>query len=492
MLTISSALRSAFEKKLQERKIARNVENRYLKWLRYYLDFCSKYRHPPDDSASLPMFIQKLQEKKQTRLQQVEAGDAIGLYYDLQHHASAVNSRQQQRRDGSSPHLSTKLDTPFPENSPETLSRNPPSQQQPVTRSHDENIYRKKPTGGRQAAARIQHVKERQPEYSQKNEKGASWEKEYKLLEDEIRLRHYSDKTLRAYRTWMRKFQAYTKSKQPDLLSTDDVKSFLTHLAVEKNVSASSQNQAFNALLFFYRHILAREFGKIDGVVRAKRTRYIPVVLSRDEIDSILCHLDPPFDLIVMLLYGCGLRLFECLELRVQSINFDSGVITVHDGKGKKDRTVPLPQTLAPQLTGHFDWLRTVHRRDLKQKYSGVFLVNALEKKYKNAAKEFCWQWVFPAPKLTRKKKTGEFRRYHLHERTVQKAIAEAVRTAQITKRASAHTFRHSFASHLLKENYDIRTIQELLGHSDVRTTMIYTHTVKSVTLKEAKSPLDF
>ncbi len=290
----------------------------------------------------------------------------------------------------------------------------------------------------------------------------------------------------------MRKFQAFTHSKAAEFLSTDDVKEFLTFLAVTQKVSATTQNQAFNALLFFYRHVLRKEFGKVDGVVRAKRKPYIPVVLSREEIDAVLKYLVPPYDLVVKLIYGCGLRLFECLGLRVHCMNFDAGVLTVHDGKGQKDRTVPLPRTVLPELQAHLESLKDLHQRDLNREYAGVFLVNALERKYKNAAKEFVWQWFFPARQLTRENTTGEYRRYHLHETHVQKAIKQAVNAARICKRASAHTFRHSFASHLLQKNYDIRTIQELLGHSDVRTTMIYTHTIKSQTLKEAKSPLDF
>jgi len=257
-------------------------------------------------------------------------------------------------------------------------------------------------------------------------------------------------------------------------------------------VAATTQNQAFNALLFFYRHVLRKEFGKVDGVVRAKRKPYIPVVLSREEINAVLKRLAPPYDLVVKLLYGCGLRLFECLGLRVHCMNFDAGILTVHDGKGQKDRTVPLPQTILPELRAHLESLKDLHQWDLNRGYAGVFLVNALEQKYKNAAREFIWQWFFPAKQLSKENTTGEYRRYHLHETHVQKAIKQAVSAARICKRASAHTFRHSFASHLLQGNYDIRTIQELLGHSDVRTTMIYTHTVKSVTLKEAQSPLDF
>lgn len=323
-------------------------------------------------------------------------------------------------------------------------------------------------------------------------ERCTSWVSEFQKLHDEIMVRHYSKKTLRTYHGWVVKFQTFTKSKDPKLLSSEDVKEFLTFLAVKKNVSASTQNQAFNALLFLYRHILNKEFGKIDGVVRAKRTTYIPVVLDREEIEKILKNLDQPYDLVVKLLYGCGLRLFECVGLRVQSFDFSAEIITIYDSKGKKDRSVPLPKSIMPEFKKHLEMLKTLHQNDLERGYDGAFLENDIEIKCRNAAKEFLWQWFFPAMKLTKVEKDYEYRRYHLHERNVQIAIQDAVFKSQITKRASAHTFRHSFASHLLQNNFDIRTIQELLGHSDVKTTMIYTHTVKSVSRKEAISPLDF
>ncbi|MBU1055992.1 MAG: phage integrase N-terminal SAM-like domain-containing protein, partial [Proteobacteria bacterium] len=240
---------------------------------------------------------------------------------------------------------------------------------------------------------------------------GASWVKEYTGLENEISVRHYSPKTLRTYKGWVRKFQTFTKSKNPELLSADDVKEFLTSLAVKRKVASSTQNQAFNSLLFFYRHILKKEFGKIDGVVRAKRKPYIPVVLSREEIDSILSLLEKPYALVVKLLYGCGLRLFECLNLRVHCMNFDAGILTVHDGKGQKDRTVPLPETILPELREHLETLKELHKKDIAKKYAGVFLVNALEAKYKNAAKSFTWQWFFPAIQLTYEQKSGKYRR---------------------------------------------------------------------------------
>jgi integron integrase len=312
-----------------------------------------------------------------------------------------------------------------------------------------------------------------------------------KILSNEIKVRHYSPKTFKSYATWVYKLKSFSKSKDPAELSTGDVKAFLTFLAVDQKVSASSQNQAFNALLFFFRHVLRKEFGKIDGVVRAKRKPYIPVVLSRQEIDAITSRLRYPYNLVVQLLYGCGLRLFECLSLRTQNFNFDHEILTIHDGKGKKDRTVPLPRILVPDLKAHLERVKNLHNRDMASGFGGVFMFDAIEKKYKNCAKEFIWQWFFPAKTLTLVPETNEYRRYHLHETHVQKAIKGAVNRAKLCKRATAHAFRHSYASHLLQANFDIRTIQELLGHSDVRTTMIYTHTVQSITLKEARSPLD-
>lgn len=276
------------------------------------------------------------------------------------------------------------------------------------------------------------------------------------------------------------------------MLTPSDVKEFLTFLAVKRKVSASSQNQAFNALLFFFRHVLKKEFGEIKDVPRAKRRPYIPVVLSREEIDTIIAALPSPYDLVVKLLYGCGLRLFEAAKLRLQDFNFDAMVLTVHDGKGQKDRTVPLPERIVSDLKSQLASVVALHAQDLAAGYAGTFLVNLLEHKYKNAARELSWQWFFPAKTLTFVPEEKAYRRYHLHESHIQKAIRAAVVKARLVKRASAHTFRHSFASHLLQANYDIRTIQELLGHGDIRTTMIYTHTIKSTTIKERKSPLDF
>jgi integron integrase len=275
-------------------------------------------------------------------------------------------------------------------------------------------------------------------------------------------------------------------------LDVEDVKKFLNYLAVEKQVPASSQNQAFNGLLFLYRYVLGKEFGAAEGVVRAKQRQNIPVVLSRDEVDRIIWHLPPPYDLVVQLLYGCGLRLFESLKMRVQDFNFSTGLLTVHDGKGKKDRSVPMPIVLFKQMKEQIERVAELNQKDCAAGYAGVFLEGSLDKKYKSAAKELPWQWFFPARTLTFVPEDAEHRRYHLHESHVQKAIRKAARKSVVGKRVTAHTFRHTFASHLLAANYDIRTIQKLLGHSNLQTTMIYTHTVPDTTNKQAMSPLNF
>jgi len=429
MLQVPTKLLEKYQVLLRQNNIPVTVHTGYIKWLRYYLDFCKKYRQAYADSASLHSFLNKLKEKNQTLAQQGQAAEAVKLYY------SGLTSR---------PPLVTPGD----------------------------------------------HVKELYVPYNAGNP-SSSWDKAMTSLCNEIKLRHYSPKTLKSYSLWAEKLRYYTKDKLPEDLVPEDVKGFLTSLAVEKKVAASSQNQAFNALLFFFRHVLKKEFGKMDGVVRAKRKPYIPVVLSRNEINAVIRHLFYPENLVVKLLYGCGLRLGECMKLRVNNLNFDQMILTVHDGKGKKDRTVPLPESIKPELNAQVKKVIAIHREDLETGYAGVFLPGALESKYPNAGKELIWQWFFPARKLTYLPEVNEYRRYHYHDSHVQKAIKKAVGKANLLKRATAHTFRHSFASHLLQANYDIRTIQELLGHSDVRTTMIYTHTIVSRTIKEMKSPLD-
>jgi integron integrase len=427
------------------------------------LDFCSKYQHDATSSGSLDAYLIKLTEKKQPHQQKNLAQKAVRFYQSFM----AQSSPEQ----GSESQTGLKIARTQKGMPPNITEKMPGS-------SKNENVNDGDQTDDKSNI----HVASR----------GCSWAAVYKELEGAIRIRHYSQKTLKSYRGYVRTFQTFTKSPEPRHLNAEHVKAYLTYLAVEKKVSASTQNLAFNALLFLYRHVLNKDFGKIEGVVRAKKRPYIPVVLSKNEIAEIFKKIDPQYLLIVKLLYGCGLRLFECLNLRVHCLNFDAGILTIHDGKGQKDRTVPIPEALQTELRDQLMIVQQLHQKDLEKGYGGAFLFNSIERKYKNASREFIWQWLFPAKQLTKDKESGQMKRYHIHPSHVQKALRKAVLQACLTKRVTAHTFRHSYASHLLQAHYDIRTIQELLGHSDVRTTMMYTHTVKSVTVKEARSPLDF
>jgi integron integrase len=291
-----------------------------------------------------------------------------------------------------------------------------------------------------------------------------------------IRIRHYSPRTEDAYVHWIKRFIFFHNKRHPVEMGEKEIARFLSSLASEQHVSASTQNQALNAILFLYRHVLSKDIGYVDGVIRANRPKRLPTVLTRQEVKSIFVCLDSSDWLMAMLLYGAGLRLMECLQLRIKDIDFAGNQILVRAGKGDKDRYTMLPAAVKEPLAKHLDLIRRQHQRDLERSQGRVALPNALERKYPNAGKEWGWQWVFPATSHYIDKVTGEKRRHHLHESVLQKAVKEAVRKTGIPKPASPHTFRHSFATHLLEDGYDIRTVQELLGHRDVSTTMIYTH----------------
>lgn len=293
-------------------------------------------------------------------------------------------------------------------------------------------------------------------------------------VRDAIRLRHMSPKTEKAYVSWIRQFILFHQKRHPEEMAEEEVTAFLTHLAVRRKVRASTQNQALSALLFLYRNVLDRELGNLDAV-RAKRPRRAPVVLSRNEVRRVLPHLQGTARLVVLLLYGSGLRLKECLRLRVKDLDFQYGQVTIHDGKGRKSRVSMLPQQLQEPLRRHLDTVRTLHRRDLDDGFGRTSLPYALARKYPNSPGEWVWHYVFPASQRVRQK-DGDEVRHHLDPSAIQKALRRAVRRSGIPKRATSHTFRHSFATYLLEDGYDIRTVQELLGHQSVRTTMIYTH----------------
>jgi integron integrase len=291
-----------------------------------------------------------------------------------------------------------------------------------------------------------------------------------------LRSRHYSPRTEQAYIHWVRQFIFHHHVRHPAKMAEPEINAFLTHLAVERKVSASTQNQALSALLFLYRHVLGRPIGDLGEVIRARKPTRLPVVMTRDEVKSVLDRLNGDKWLMASLLYGTGMRLMECLRLRVQDIDFTRNEVLVRDGKGAKDRITMLPESLKAPLREHLAKVKAIHEQDLADGWGRVQLPTALERKYPNAPIDWRWQWVFPQEKRWTNPETREQGRHHIDESLVQKAIRAAVTGAGLTKRATCHTFRHSFATHLLEGGYDIRTVQELLGHNDVKTTMIYTH----------------
>ena len=314
-----------------------------------------------------------------------------------------------------------------------------------------------------------------------------------KLLDqvsDVARFRHLSLRTEQAYRNWIKRFILFHGKQHPRDLGAEAVRAFLTHLAVHEHVSASTQNQAFNALLFLYRQVLRQEAPKIEGVERGRHSRRLPVVFTKAEASAVIAQMSGARRLIAALLYGSGLRIMEAVRLRVKDIDFGREEITVRDGKGEKDRVTMLAQAVKRRLMVQVEAVRKLHQQDLKRGYGEVYLPYALERKHRGAAKDFIWQYVFPAEKLSVDPRSGRIRRHHVAEQNVQRAVKSALHAAGVRKNGSCHSFRHSFATHLLEDGYDIRTVQELLGHKDVRTTMIYTHVLNKGG-RGVRSPLD-
>jgi integron integrase len=305
-----------------------------------------------------------------------------------------------------------------------------------------------------------------------------------------IRAQHYSLRTEQAYVAWIKRFIFFHGVRHPAEMGEQEIRQFLSDLAVNEKVSASTQNQALNALLFLYQHVLNQPIGWVGDVVRAKRPKRLPVVLTRQEVRAILAQLEGAPLLVCTLLYGAGLRLSEALRTRVKDVDFVRNEVVVRDGKGEKDRVTMLPAAVKEPLLQHLEQVRRVHQADLKAGLGRAHLPYALARKYVNADREWGWQYIFPASSHFVDRQTGIRHRYHLHESVVQKAVKQAVRRAGLTKPASCHTFRHSFATHLLEDGYDIRTVQELLGHKDVSTTMIYTHVLNRGG-RGVRSPVD-
>lgn len=305
-----------------------------------------------------------------------------------------------------------------------------------------------------------------------------------------IRAKHYSIRTEKSYLSWIGRYLEYHNEGDPRQMGAPEIEAFLSYLAIDRKVSASTQNQAFNALLFLYRTVLGIALdGSIDAI-RAKQPRRVPTVMSREETMRVIAAVAADYRLMVKLIYGSGLRLMECLRLRVKDCDFPNSHILVRDAKGMKDRVTVFPENLKVPLREHLERVRRLHQRDIAAGVGSVHLPDALARKYPNAASEWAWQYVFPARGLSTDPRTGRTGRHHVHENALQKAVKAAVGLAGVEKPVSVHTFRHCFATHLLEANYDIRTVQELLGHNDVSTTMIYTHVMNKPGI-HVQSPLD-
>lgn len=316
-----------------------------------------------------------------------------------------------------------------------------------------------------------------------------AWKRTFRLLQDAIRVQHYSIRTEQSYVDWAKRFGRFVEAKNPDHVTTEDVARFLTWLAVDRQVAASTQNQALNALSYLFARVFKRPLNSLEGVVRAKEPRRLPTVLSPDEVARILSGLRGVHWLVACLLYGSGLRLLEALRLRVKDLDFEHRAIYVRDGKGAKDRIVTLPDELIGPLRRHLENRHVLWRQDGAAGVGNVYLPNALARKYPNAASSWGWQYVFPSARLSQDPRSGTVRRHHFTEGAIQRAVKHAIRAARLEKPASCHTFRHSFATHLLEGGADIRTVQEQLGHKDIRTTQIYTHVLQRGG-RVVKSPL--
>jgi len=434
MEKIPEPLDRAFRKRMVEAKLDPQARRRWLKWLRFYIDFCLKYGFAPRERSSLASFLQKLEGKGQSEEQLEEAGRSLDLFYEIVPSFDGPGAAEATQAEGS-----------------RSVSPSP---------------------------------------------RAREWDPVFAQLEEVMALRQLARSTRKTYRGYVNQFRRYVKTKGCSLaeVGEDEAVGYLTELAVVRNVSASTQNQAFNALLFLFRHVLKRPYELKDRVVRAKTRKVVPQIFSREEVDEVIGRMPYPYSLVASLLYGCGLRVSEGLSLRVQNFDFDAMRLTVRRGKGGKDRVLPIPESIRTDLEAHLERVCLLHERDcLMEGWLGVFMPESgAPAAWAKKSTLLPWQFFFPAKTLTWVDEEDGMRRFHIHGDKFGKQLRAAVRRSKITKRVTAHTFRHSFASHLLMANYDIRTVQAMLGHADVRTTMIYTQTVPSRTLREQRSPLDF
>jgi integron integrase len=494
---------TAFRQVLNKAVSAQHQHSHYLRWVRQYLVFANGAA--PHDHR-VESFLEHIAQRHGSPFMHRQARHALSLYQKVSAKL-ALKTEQKQSRS-----ILKHVSRPVPQK-PQTLKEivniEPLPKDHPCFQKYAPVTAEAKPLKKaitpppKTAAATPKKTKPTQrqalPQHAPIDKKvedvlETAWQEAFQQQSQEIELRHYSQRTLKLYRYWAKRLWQFTPTVHPADLNESHVKAFLSDLATTQKLAASTQNQAFNALLFFFKHGLKRPLGELKDIPRAKRRKKPPVLISQSEVQQIFEALtDSPeqnYRLLVQLLYGCGLRLKEVLNIRLQDLDFENHLLHVRQGKGNKDRVLPLPESLQDSLQAHIQYLQGRYQQDLNTRsWGGVFLPDRLSKKDRSAAQSLHWQWLFPAIQLT--DVGAQQLRYHLHESHVQKAVKAALKTTRILKRISPHTFRHAFASHLLHNGYDLQTIQKLLGHSDIRTTMIYLHTQPDSEKRPIKSPLD-
>lgn len=432
MITLAPTAATNFDQALENARIPPYQRTYYLDWLSRYLAFCTSHGlNQMDKNSSQPFIlsIQKQQAYKDFQIAQMQ--HAINIFLSLNHQTS--------------------------------------SNIEAIIQLSDTNAH---------------------ADPSAQPQQQMTWEQVMSEFETQIKLRHYSHRTLKAYGHYIQRFASFISEKLPHEVTTLDAQNFLSQMATTQFASPSTQNLAFNSLLFLFRFVINKPFKDLEATPRAKRHTPIPEVLSREEVDLLLKKLPSQYGLMGKITYGCGLRLAEVINLRVQDFNCNTGILTVQFGKGGRSRTMPLPDKILMDIQYQLRVVERLLKKDIEENNDGVFLPSEVQSKRPGAALELGWQWFFPALGTVYVKEFGQTLRYHVHETNFQKALKDAAARAGLKRRVNPHILRHSFASHLLAAGYDIRQVQELLGHSDVRTTMIYTRTIKKDS-KIVKSPLD-
>jgi integron integrase len=437
-MTTPTAVTNAFSELLHSTTIPNTKHVAFLRHLDSYLAFCQNTGHSSFSSQTVAPYLRTLKQSGLNTEQRREARYAVALYQGMVH---------------------------IPLHTPRAPTIQCNSSHTP---SHPESAHSDPPAS---LAA-------------------ASWNDACRRLSEEIRIRHYSPRTEMTYSKWVRRFQAFTHNTHLDAITTEHAARFIADVAVARRASAVAQNLAFNALLFLFKNVLHRPYVIPADTPRAKRPRTVPTVLSVDEVTAVLQQMDYPYRLTAQLIYGCGLRISEGVGMRMKDLDLHRGILTLRRAKGAKDRTVPLPASIKEAIDDHIKSVKLHYAQDVRFGFDGVFMPDGYEAKFGGQSKDLAWYWVFPAKNLTFVTDTRQQRRYHMHRSDFQRALRRAVNQAGIPKRVKPHTLRHSYATHLLQAGYDIRTVQQLLGHSDVRTTMIYTHVTKPLD-RPVLSPLD-